>query len=396
MCLWVIYRVKKEKQKKEKSNRSVLRICIVFLLIVFVVSMATRYISDEEFRDTFDTVILRKTVNVSNLNAIEINSDVNPYIYAYDRYITVLSKNTLLSHVYNGGVNAKFDVNISVPIMVSNGKYLVLAEKNGQKIYLISGSNILWQNDIEGNISKISVNKNGYVSVIVSNTLYKSVVILFDVAGNELFKTYISTYQAVCAEVSNSNKYLAIGEVDYSGTIIKSNVRIISVDLARSNPDESVVNTYESGTGEVITNIKYKDNETAICMFNTYVQKITPTNRDRIYEITSDDIFIDIGLKDSIAIVDKQSSGLFSHNYNLNIKNIKNKSDSLYILKSVPKTFIVNGNIMGLNFGNKIEIVNSNGWLLKSYTGVKEIQNLVLGDNIAGIVYKNKIEIINF
>lgn len=386
-----------KKEKKIKSVKSVIKICIIFLSIVFIISMVSRYITDQEFRDTIDTIVLRKKVNNENLNTIEINSDTNPHIYAYDRYITVLSKNTLSAYGYDGGVNAKFDVNISVPLMASSGKYLVLAEQDGQKIYLISDSNILWQGDIEGNILKASVNKNGYVSVIVSNSVYKSVVILFDTAGNELFKTYISTYHAVCSDVSTNNKYLAIGEVDFSGTIMKSSVRIISTDLAQTNPEKSVVNLYESETGEIITNIEYKDSENAICMFNTYVQKITPSGNEKIYDVSDNDLFIDIGLRDSIAIVDKQSSGLFSYEYDIKIKNINNKSDNLYILNnSVPKTIIINDNIIGLNFGNKVELVNSNGWLIKSYTGFKEIQNLVLGNNIAGVVYKNRIEIINF
>ena len=43
----------------------------------------------------------------------------------------------------------------------------------------LSGTNVLWQNTLNGNISKISVNKNGYVSVILSGTSYKSIVVSF-------------------------------------------------------------------------------------------------------------------------------------------------------------------------------------------------------------------------
>ena len=56
---------------------------------------------------------------------------------------------------------------------------------------------------------------------------------------------------------------------------------------------------------------------------------------------------------------------------------------------------IVKENLIGLNFGNEVQIVNEKGWLVKKYTSSKEIRKLVLGNNIAGVVYKNKIEIIN-
>ena len=100
--------------------------------------------------------------------------------------------------------------------------------------------------------------------------------------------------------------------------------------------------------------------------------------------------------KNNIAVIDKQSSGLFSYEYELLMKSTENKTDNLYILNSdVPKKIITSGNLIGLNFGNEVRIINANGWLVKKYTSSKEIKNIILGSNLAGIVYKNKIEIIN-
>jgi len=384
--------VEKENTKRSKS---VLKVCVIFLSITFVVFITSRYISEEGFRDAVDTYIFRKTVSNENVSVIEINSDTNPYIYAYDKYIVILNKNNLSAYTSSGNRAVEFDVNVSVPLMYSNGKYLVLAEKKGQKAYLISGTNMLWQKDIDGDISMISVNKNGYVSVVIRNTIYKSIIVLYNPEGNELFRTYISTDYVVCSEVSNNNKYLAIGETDYFGTIIKSRVKIFSIALAQTKPEDSVVYTYNGDIGEVITNIKYQDSENAICMFNTCIQKVTPSSDERLYDVTSNDIFVDIRLKDNIAIVNKQSSGLFSYEYDIKMKNINNKSDNIYILKnSVPKNIIICGNLIGLNFGNKVQIINSSGWLIKKYTALKEIQSLVLGESVAGVVYKNRVEII--
>lgn len=158
----------------------------------------------------------------------------------------------------------------------------------------------------------------------------------------------------------------------------------------------SIVYTYESENGEIITNVKYKDKNTAICMFNTYIQKVTPDSNERVYDVTNNDLFIDINLKDYIAIIDKQSSGLFSYEYEISMKNQTNSSENLYILNSdLPKSLLISGSNMAINLGNEVQIVNSNGWLLKRYISSKQINNIVLGDSIAGIVYKNKIEIIS-
>lgn len=386
--------MKEEKFKNIKNSSS--KFLIFILIVIITIFVIAKYTSDENFRSNVDTNIFKKEVSESNLTTIEIDSDNNPVVYAYDKYITVLSKNKLIEYNSNGENISELDVNISVPLFASNGKYLVLAEKDGQNIYLISDSTIVWKNTIEGDISQIHVNKNGYVSVVIKNTIYKSVVVYFDLNGTELFRSYVSSSYAICTAISNNNKYLAIGEVDYSGTIIKSNIKIISVELAQTDPVNSIIYIYESENNEIITNITYQNDNTALCMFTNYIQKVTPDSNERFYDITNNDLFVDINLNNSIAIINKQSSGLFSYEYEINIKNVNNSSESLYILNSdLPKSLLVSGNNMALNLGNEVRIVNSNGWLQKKYTSSKQVNDIVLGNTIAGIVYKNKIEIID-
>ncbi len=273
---------------------------------------------------------------------------------------------------------------------------MVLAEKNGNKIYLISGQNIIWEKDIEGEISRVCVNKNGYVSAILKNTTYKSVIIVINPEGRDLFKSFLSTNYAVCMDISNNNKYLAVGEINYSGTIVKSYVKIMSIEKAQKDPENSIEYTYESGTSEIITNINYQNREEAICLFNNYIQKVTTKDNSRVYDIGANDVFAEINLDSNVAIINKQSSGLFSYEYKIDIKSPDSKTESLYILKNdVPKTIMASSNIMAVCLANEVEFINTNGWLIKRYTSNKQSKGIVLGDTIAGIIYKNKVEIIN-
>lgn len=382
-------------EKNVKPRNSTFKLLVLLFLAILIVFIVAKYTTDDSFRYKIDTNLLKKQVSESNLTNIEIDSDDNPSVFAYDKYIAVLSKNTLTEYTADGNSVAKLDVSISVPLVETNGKYMVMAEKDGQKIYLVSGTNILWQNHIDGSISRVNVNKNGYVSVIIQSTIYKSVIIFYDLNGKELFRSYLSTNYAICTAVSTNNKYLAIGEIDYSGTIIKSYVKIMSVDLAQTDASKSVIYTYEAENGQIITDINYQDKENAICMFNNYVQKVGLDSNTRLYEITNNDVFVDVNLRDGYAVIDKQSSGLFSYEYEIKVKNIDSKSENLYILNSdLPKSLNVSGNKMALNLGNEVQIVDTNGWLLKKYTSSKQVNKIVLGDTIAGIVYKNKIEVI--
>ena len=377
------------------SKNSFLKTSLLIILGFCIVIIVARYITDENFRSEIDSNIFGKQVAESSLNSIEINTDTNPAIFAYDKYIAILSKNKLSAYTSKGTLASELDVNISVPLSHSDGKYMVLGEKDGDKLYLISEGRILWNTKVEGKISGVNVNENGYVSVIVKNTIYKSVIVFYDLSGNELFRRYISSNYAICTDISEDNKYLAIGEVDYSGTIIKSYVTIISVEKAETDPDNSIVYTYESNNGEIITNINYQDKDNAVCMFNTYIQKVTSVDNTRLYDFTTDDLYVDIDLDSGVAVIDKQSSGLFSYEYEVKVKSINSKAESLYILNSdLPKSVIVSGELMAFNLGNEVRIVSQFGWLQKKYTSSKQIKNVVLGNSIAGIVYKNKIEII--
>ena len=383
-------------EKNINPKKSTFKFLILFILAILIVFFVAKYITDDNFRYKIDTNLLKKQVTESNLKSIEIDSDDNPSVFAYDKYISILSKNTLTEYTADGNSVAKLDVSISVPLVETNGKYMVMAEKGGQKIYLISGTNILWQNNIEGSISRVNVNRNGYVSVIIQSTIYKSVIIFYDLSGKELFRSYLSTNYAICTAVSTNNKYLAIGEIDYSGTIIKSYVKVISVDLAQTDAENSTIYTYEAENGKIITDINYQDKENAICMFDSYVQKVGLDSNERLYEITDKDVFVDINLKDGYTVINKQSSGLFQYEYEMKIKKIDSKTESLYILNNdLPKSMSTSDNKMALNLGNEVQIVDTNGWLLKKYTSSKQIDKIVLGDSIAGIVYKNKIEIID-
>ena len=130
-------------------------------------------------------------------------------------------------------------------------------------------------------------------------------------------------------------------------------------------------------------------------MFNTYIQKVMPTTDERIYDYSDDDLFVDVDLTSGIAVIDKQSSGLFSYEYEMKIKSINSKAESLYILNSdLPKSMVASGKLIAFNLGNEVRIVNQSGWLEKKYTSSKQITNVVLGNDLAGIIYKNKIEII--
>lgn len=385
-----------EDEPKKFSKTNMAKICVFFLVVICMAFVLARYLINDEFRNLVDTKILGKEVTENNSNVIEINSDDNPTIYAYHKYITVLSKNVLTFYNQEASMVSQIDVNVTTPYVTSNEKYLAVAENGGSKLYLIADTGIKWEKEVDGSIYRVSVSKNGYVSVLLKNATYKSIVAVYDADGTELFKSFLAKSYAVCSEISDNHKYLAIGQIDYSGTIVKSIVNLISIDMAREKPKEATLYTYESEASKILSNIKFNSKNEAICMFDSYIQKVTVLSDEKLYDISSNNIFVDINLANDVVIVEKETSGLFSYQYQMNIKNTVGKSDNLYILDNdVPKRLKVTKNVICMNLANEVRMVNANGWLLKRYTTRSEIQDIVVGDSIIGIIYNNKIEVID-
>ena len=296
----------------------------------------------------------------------------------------------------SGKEESSIDIEINNPIFNSNNKYLGVAENKGQKIYLISGKDIVWENQIEGNISQIEVNKNGYMAVVIADTSYKTVVSIYDASGKQLFNTYLSSTRVADVSISNDNKYLAIAEIDTSGTIVQSNVKILSIEKGQQDAENSIAYSYKADANRLLLDIKYQDKNQIACMYADGIDILENDISTKVTDISDKKIsFLSIELNNYSVTVEETSSGLFTADSNIRIKNTTTQKENLYIIDAVAKEIYTYGNIMGLNLGSEIHFINSGGWLIKEYISTQEITKVVMTDNIVGIVYRDKIEIIN-
>ena len=345
-----------------------------------------------------DKYVFRKSITENNLDYIEIDTENSPNIFAYDKYIVTLEKNTLTQYSQSGKKEGSLEIQVSDPIFDAEGKYLVVAEKNKQKIYLIYNDNIVWEKDIEGNISKINVNKNGYTSVIISGTTYKSVIAVYDKEGKELFKTYLSSTVAVDSSISEDNKYMSFGEVNTSGTLIQSSIKTVSIEKAKQTPSDSIINTYDAEQNDLLINIQYQDKNRLICMYNSSIHIIKDGKDEVLVSLNEKDnniTFSDIELSSNAYRIIEKSAGLFKSNSTVEIYNTTSKKQNIYNFNGVAKKVYSYGNIIAIDLGSEVLFINMNGWLIKKYNSAQDIKNIVLTDNLAGIVYRDKIEFIN-
>ena len=88
---------------KKKINKKKLTIAVVIgIVIAIAIILFTVYALNKNFRDVVDKYVLMKNIVEDSTASISIDENESNYVYAYDKYITVLNKNTLSSYNSSG------------------------------------------------------------------------------------------------------------------------------------------------------------------------------------------------------------------------------------------------------------------------------------------------------
>lgn len=384
-----------QNQRKGRLRKVVVFVMILLILIAILVLIGI-YFFNVEFRNWCDKNVLRKEILQADTKYIELDGDENTQVYAYDKYICVFRKKTLEFYNKVGSKVDQIELDINKAVFTSAGRYLAICEENGQKFYLICEKDKIFENEIEGNISHINVSRSGYVSVVISNINYKSIVDVYDRNGNEIFKTNLVTSRVADVSISQDSQYLAIAEVDLSGIIISSKIQIVSMELAQTNPKEAILYKYEAPTDKLIMNIEYQEQNRLICLYNDSIEVLQDKTSTPLTKLEEQKLaFITIELNNRIALLEEVSTGDYTADTKVRIVNPVTLKEKEYVSKDVAKSINTSENKISINFGTELHIISKNGILLKKYISEAEMNDIVMAEGIIGIVYKDKIQIIN-
>lgn len=364
-------------------------------MILAVVIIFSLYIAEEGFRKWVDINVLRKDISSESVATVDLNVDKNNQIVCYNKYIGILNEKNLKIYNSAGENITDISVNINTAIFSTNDRYLAIAEKNGQELCVISDKTYLWTQKVDGEIQQICVNKNGYVILVTTDTTYKSIITVYDNSGKQLMRNFLSSSRVTDVSISDDNKYLAYSEIDTSGTLIKSSVKIISIEKAQSNSAESTIYTKEAETSKMILKIQYQENGELVCVYDDSINIVKDGYEQELIKKEDEATFVSGNLGNSIAYIKEEQRSAFNSSSTLNIVNTSSKQTYKYNFGEIAKEMYTTGNVIGINIGTEIYFVKTNGMLIKKYTSNQEITNVMITNNIAIIIYKDRIEVIN-
>ena len=91
-----------------KNKKYVVRILLITAAIIGVFLILTAYIANEKFRSFIDKYVLAKQIEQENVTTVDIETNVNNYVYAVQDHVVVLSGNVLKMYNSSGKSVRKF------------------------------------------------------------------------------------------------------------------------------------------------------------------------------------------------------------------------------------------------------------------------------------------------
>lgn len=383
------------KQKKLSKTKLAIAILIIILLISIIV-LFIMYCKNEKFRNWVDINILLKQIHQGNTVSIEFNGENSSNVYAFDKYVVTLENKILKIYNTLGTEEATISIDINEPIFDTAGKYLAIAEQNGEEIYLLEGKQVLWHNTLEGEILQIEINDNGYIGIVMSDISYENIITVYNAEGKSLLKTYVATNKVIDISISKNNQYLAIAEVDMSGVVTQSSIRIIDIVKAKTDANNSIIYTYSAEIGKLITNIQYQSKERLLCSYNDSIDIIQDSSNNNSIKLSNTKMtFASIELNNNIVTVEETDINKYDSGSCAKITNIVNNKTKSYEMAGIAKQIYTYDKVIALNVGTELHIINTNGWLMKKYISEQEINDIVISDKVVGVIFRDTIEIID-
>lgn len=382
---------KNENKKKNKNIKSIsLKRFIIFILIIFLILFSI-YISNNKFREFVDINVLRKIVKEEKLK--EIYDNVNSQnVFVSNKNIHILNQGEIKNYDKNGNLISSNILGIGNAISDQKNEYMVIAEKNGKKVFLFEKGKLKWERETDINIHNIFVNKNGHITLIGDSSMYTSIIIVMDSNGDQYLKKYFSSKYASKAQISQNNKYLVTTLIDYSKLQISSEIEIIEIEKAKKDTSDAIINRYTKD--ELIIDMEIQSNEEILIKCIDAIYLADKKEMKKVYDLKEDTIFAGINISDGFATICEKKSNLFSQTYELKLFDKLGGNIGVLILEqNMPKHLHTNDTNVAIEMPQSILIASDLGWLKKKYNSNKNFIDVKISDGLAAIIYTDKVAI---
>ena len=144
-------------------------------------------------------------------------------------------------------------VDFTKPNICNCGDFILASDLGGRSAFLLKNTKMVWEGTFNGSLYNASVNKNGYIALIIEMMGYRNSVKVIAPIGKTLFDWVVADDYVISSEVAPSGNDFLINRLKTSGVSLCSSIEILNM-----NPEPYA--KIDSVEGEVYLSARYLDN----------------------------------------------------------------------------------------------------------------------------------------
>lgn len=368
---------KEKKQKKASNSDNKARNAFSFIFLVSVVLIiAFLTVLSVLKSGQFDFDNIRSVLSlITNDNQETSGDNVTPIstvisggsAYAYvpcGRYLYVSNGQDITVYDASGQAVHKEIIEIKNPVTAYNAEIALIGDRDEKIVYIYKGLKRIAYLELTGAIRYMTVNNDGYISVLCDDTDAYSKISYYDPAGKKICD--ISKWESVAVNsvVLSSNKEYMINSVKISGTGFESNLEFADFLAQAADAGHITQNTLFSVLLPLNQSAILAGNEEGIYCYDrnaSLLWKVQPGKVIGAALVKNGIVYAYYNNKGSCTVVfsDQNGNTLNEYTFGSNIVNIRTYDD-----------------IAAINYGREVLFFNSAGTLLKGYSSKSDILDI--------------------
>lgn len=315
------------------------------------------YVYYSEFISNFRD---EEMVNVQEVFSLSYDPAIQTTIVPGKDGVLIINKSGISEYTTSKNPIWVKEMNISNPIIATDGERFVIAESGGKKIMSFSSRTMLWEKECQGTVEKVFVNKLGYVGVIFSQTGYKSGFLFLNPDGQEICTKLFAKTTLIDLDISPKGDFVAMIEADTTTATISSAISFMS------NQGEITYSSIENDT--LLSGIRFLDNTNVVAVGDNKLIRIDKEYNKVVLDDFKDKSVSGINLENSDKIIKvyRTANGIFADKSTIDILNVNNKKTGTGEVSGVVKAVESTGKTIAIVLADRIDFFDISGRYLNT------------------------------
>lgn len=183
----------------------------------------------------------------SQTSIYQIESTREHSFFIYESSLLIANNEGLTLINSSGAVVWELEIVTKSPIVKVAGKYILVADRDGNNVYIASNGRIVAKVSIEQSIINANVNPHGVFTIVSTETGYKNKVTVYTTKGEEFYTWKVSENYILDTAVSRNGRYLAASTISTAEDKLSGGVVIIDIDNSSLVAENSFDNKFYVG-----------------------------------------------------------------------------------------------------------------------------------------------------